>query len=304
MLAIVIPYYKLRFFESTLQSLVMQTDKRFKVYIGDDASPENPAEILKEYEDKLNFVYHRFETNLGSVSLTQQWERCIQLMHDEKWLMILGDDDQLGENVVELFNNAQYGFRDETINVIRFASQVIDERGNRNSILYNHPEYELATDSFLRKWRNDTRSSLSEYIFRKASFQKYGFVNFPLAWYSDDMAWIEFASKGSILSINQGIVFFRYSEYNISGKTDNLDLKEISKLLFYERIARYRLNYFAKSQRVLLLTTFEAVLKKRQMFTFGYFLFFCKKYLANGEFISLRKFFKRQIIYVVKGQKT
>jgi hypothetical protein len=40
MLAIIIPYYKLCFFEENLQSLAAQTDKRFKVYIGDDASPE------------------------------------------------------------------------------------------------------------------------------------------------------------------------------------------------------------------------------------------------------------------------
>jgi hypothetical protein len=40
MLAIVIPYYKIRFFEATLQSVAIQTDKRFKVYIGNDASDE------------------------------------------------------------------------------------------------------------------------------------------------------------------------------------------------------------------------------------------------------------------------
>ena len=43
MLAIIIPYFKLLFFEETLQSLAIQTDKRFKVYIGDDASPEDPS---------------------------------------------------------------------------------------------------------------------------------------------------------------------------------------------------------------------------------------------------------------------
>ena len=103
MLAIIIPYYKLVFFEETLQSLADQTDERFKVYIGDDASPENPTEIVKQYRGKFDFVYHRFETNLGSISLPQQWERCIALTADEEWIMILGDDDYLGENVVEQF---------------------------------------------------------------------------------------------------------------------------------------------------------------------------------------------------------
>lgn len=43
MLAKIVPYYKLCFFEETLQSLSNKTDKGFKVYIGDDASPEDPA---------------------------------------------------------------------------------------------------------------------------------------------------------------------------------------------------------------------------------------------------------------------
>jgi glycosyltransferase involved in cell wall biosynthesis len=71
MLAIIIPYYKLTFFEATLQSLAHQIDKRFKVYIGDDASPEDPSELLEKYQGKFDFVYHRFDSNLGGISLTQ-----------------------------------------------------------------------------------------------------------------------------------------------------------------------------------------------------------------------------------------
>ena len=48
MLAIIIPYFKLTFFEETLKSLASQTSKRFKVYIGDDASPEGPSNWLEK----------------------------------------------------------------------------------------------------------------------------------------------------------------------------------------------------------------------------------------------------------------
>ncbi len=40
-LAIVISFYKIIFFEETLQSLANQIDKRFKVCIGNDASPSD-----------------------------------------------------------------------------------------------------------------------------------------------------------------------------------------------------------------------------------------------------------------------
>ncbi len=71
MLGIVIPFYKLTNFEATLESLANQTDQGFKVYIGDDASLENPVELLEKYKGKFDFVYHRFETNLGGISLVK-----------------------------------------------------------------------------------------------------------------------------------------------------------------------------------------------------------------------------------------
>lgn len=95
MLAIVIPYYKIPFFEETLRSLANQTDKRFTVYIGDDASPDDPTELLQQFSDQFSWQYHRFETNMGGTSLVRQWDRCTDLINDEEWLMILGDDDVL-----------------------------------------------------------------------------------------------------------------------------------------------------------------------------------------------------------------
>jgi len=84
MLAIVIPYYKITFFWATLQSLANQTNKQFKVYIGDDASLDNPTLLLQQFQDQFEFIYHRFETNIGSVSLVQQWNRCIDMSENEE----------------------------------------------------------------------------------------------------------------------------------------------------------------------------------------------------------------------------
>ena len=189
MLAIIIPYYKLAFFEATLQSLVAQTCQDFKVYIGDDASPEDPKVLLEQFQGKFDFLYHRFEENLGSTSLTQQWERCIALSDNEPWLMILGDDDVLGENVVEEFYRNLPEIEEIGCNVVRFATQKLNEFGECISEIYLHPKVEKASDFFLRK----TRSSLSEYIFRKVNVVKIGFRDFALGWYSDVMAVLEFS---------------------------------------------------------------------------------------------------------------
>ena len=103
MLAIIIPYYKITFFEATLQSLLSQTDNRFKVYIGDDASIESPLVLLEKYQNRIDFNYNRFQVNYGSFSLVKQWNRCLEMINDEEWVMFLGDDDVLQNNVVSEF---------------------------------------------------------------------------------------------------------------------------------------------------------------------------------------------------------
>jgi glycosyltransferase involved in cell wall biosynthesis len=80
MLAIIIPYYKLTFFDATLESLANQTDNRFTVYIGDDNSTESPLAVLGNYEHKINVRYRRFCENFGCSSLTKQWHRCLEMM--------------------------------------------------------------------------------------------------------------------------------------------------------------------------------------------------------------------------------
>ena len=48
-LAIIIPYYKIDFFEETLQSVAAQTNKNFTLYIGNDASPNSPLPLIQKY---------------------------------------------------------------------------------------------------------------------------------------------------------------------------------------------------------------------------------------------------------------
>ena len=103
MLAIVIPYYNIKFFDKTLESLSNQTDKRFAVYIGDDNSPNNPEGLISKFASGLTVKYVRFEENWGSYSLAKQFERCVDLLQDEQWIMILGDDDVLDKNCVNFF---------------------------------------------------------------------------------------------------------------------------------------------------------------------------------------------------------
>ena len=259
MLAIIIPYFKLTFFKATLQSLAVQTCQDFKVYIGDDASPEDPSMLLEKYKGIFDFVYHRFETNLGGISLTQQWERCIALSKEEDWLMILGDDDVLDENVVEEFQKKKDSITQEGINVVRFATQIIDEKGKIISAIYLHTIIEKSTDFLVKKFSKLTRSSLSEYVFNKRAMISAGFRDFPIAWHSDDMGVLEFSDFGNCYSINESLVYVRLSSMNLTGDGSLDDLKnsatfEFCKVLFEEYSPRFTLP-----QKTIILKKLEIV---------------------------------------------
>ena len=300
MLAIVIPYYKLTFFEATLQSLASQTDKRFKVYIGDDASMESPLDLLEKYKEEIDFVYKRFVTNLGSVSLSKQWERCIALTADEEWIMILGDDDYLGDNVVASW----YGNHDvfsQKAKVIRFATKLKFEETNTVSNLYTHPVWEMATESFYRKFDRLTRSSLSEHIFSRASYLKYGFYNYPLAWNSDDHAWLEFSDNKPIFTLNESVVFIRISNLNISGKDDNIVTKDLSEIVFYKFMVANKLRYYTHFQRDRIMRHYENKIKNITASEWLFLFYFYLKYFNNVSFLKfIKRFIKRFINSILK----
>lgn len=292
MLAIVIPYYKLTFFEATLESLADQTDKRFKVYIGDDASPENPIDLLEKYKGKFDFVYHRFDTNLGGISLTKQWERCIALSEKEEWIMILGDDDYLSDNLVDSWYKNFDLFCDK-VSLIRYATRIKDDSLGTLSSLFQHPIWENAADSYWKKYKDWSRSSLSEYVFSRNVFLKYGFKDYPLAWHSDDAAWLDFSDCKPIYTINESVVYIRMSTINISGKTDNLISKRKSQFLFLKYILFKKAALFNREQLNNFACKYEnEILKERKLTPMEWFslLYWTARFLG---YHNVKKLVKR-----------
>lgn len=294
MLAIVIPYYKITFFEETLESLSNQTNKDFKVYIGDDSSPENPAELLKKYEGKVNFIYQKFDDNLGKSSLVKQWERCIGLTKNEKWLMILGDDDVLSNNFVETFYIKKEFFQD-VYNVVRFSVIKIDNKSNPISEKFVNVEIESSKKILF----NNKRSSLSEYVFAKTKIDEIGFKNLPLAWWSDVLAVLEFSNFDTIYSINDAYVNVRISDISISGSSHFELQKEHASYLFYNYLLSKNKKYFDKDEINFILER----ISKRYINNKKNINLFCAiscTYFKNAKYIKYVAFLNRIIKSIFK----
>lgn len=230
-LAIVIPAYRSLFLRQTLESISNQTDKRFRVYVGDDASPEDLRSICEDFKERIDLRYVRFDDNLGRTSLTAQWKRCVELS-SEPWVWLFSDDDVMDQGCVRAFQSEPKS----GCNLLRFNVNVIDSDG-RVVERCDFPG-RLSARKFARmRLQGKIRSYAVEYIFRRSAFDSAGgFVDFDLAWHSDDATWIRLSSKGGIRTIASSAVSWRRSGGNITSiVTKDIAIRKLNASLEYFR---------------------------------------------------------------------
>jgi len=207
--------------DAALASLAAQSRHEFKVFIGDDASPNDPSEVLRKYQDVLDIRYHRFSENLGSHSLVQQWNRCVRET-DSQWVWLFADDDVAEPDCVESFFSTLER-TEGRFSVYRFNIDLIDENDAIDFEPPRHPEIESASDFALAKASFERCSFAVEYIFRRSIFDEAaGFVEFPMGWCSDDASWILFSQDSGIRTMETGKVRWRKSAIHLSAPAPEL----------------------------------------------------------------------------------
>jgi glycosyltransferase involved in cell wall biosynthesis len=214
-LTIVVPYYKRDYLDSSLASLARQTDQAFTVLVGDDASPQDPTEIIHRHQGSIQTRYRRYDQNLGMSALAAHWNRCVRETSSE-WIWLFSDDDLASKDCVESFRTTLHN-TDGLFDVYRFKTKYVDAQG---SVIRDPPEPPRTETGaeFLFARMSEGRSSWAvEYIFRRSAFEAAGgFLDFPLGWFSDDASWIAFARPNAIRTIDGGTVFWRQSDANLS----------------------------------------------------------------------------------------
>jgi len=201
-LAIIVPAYRARHLGRTLESLAQQTDVRFRVYVADDGSPEDIAGIVAPFRERLALVYHRFPDNCGGSSLVGHWHRSIALSR-EPWVWLFADDDEMEPGCVAAFHAARAEARGRAVDLFRFNLDLIDDAGRVYRRPTPHPDYEDAmaaataiVGEHQREWR------VSNHVFARDIYEaRGGFPEFPLAFFSDYAAWIEFATPRGVRTI-------------------------------------------------------------------------------------------------------
>jgi len=260
MLAIIVPYYKKKFFSETLKSIEAQTDKRFNVYIGNDASPEDSEDLIHQILKNTHYKYFTYKENLGGKNLALQWERVIDEAKDEEWIMILGDDDILENNVVEMFYKNLGKIQENKISLVKFSQYIIDENGSQTRNPTHMENIVSSKDFLVKKISSQFPNSLSENIFSKEIYQKYRFKKFPLAWHSDDLAILEFSDLKDFLFIHDAKVGVRISSESISGMDNSTRDKQLATYLFCEHIIKNYYTIFPENFIELLLKKYREII--------------------------------------------
>lgn len=234
--AIVIPAYKANFLRQTLDSLAAQTCRDFKVYVGDDQSPEQLEDIVRGYAGSMTVVYRRFDKNLGGTDLVAHWERCIRLA-DEPLVWLFSDDDLMPPDAVERIL-AAWRARSSDLFFARFPLQVVDADGRLKTANPPLPSQPLSGYEFLlAKLSGSISSAACEYVFsRKLLDEAGGFVHFPVAWCSDDATWALFADcAGGVSPLPGRAVSWRNAEGKNISNSSRFDAEKLKATALFVR---------------------------------------------------------------------
>jgi glycosyltransferase involved in cell wall biosynthesis len=229
MLAIVIPAYKPQFFELMLNSIAVQSNKKFKCYIFDDAAPEKIKAVSSKFPD---YHYTRFDENMGGRDLVGHWHRCLKSI-EEEWVWLFSDDDIMSPDCVDEFYKALDLY--PNAGAFRFTVDIIDADGQ--IIGSNKPIKNETGLEFLLSKLSGKQSYMPDHIFNWKKLKEIngGIVKFPLAWHSDDATWCLLGETCEIVAISSAVVQWRRSGINICSirNVETLKIKLCASMLFY-----------------------------------------------------------------------
>lgn len=249
-----LPAYKSNFLEEALRSIKEQTYTDFKVIVSDDCSPHDLKSIFeKTCGDDPRFVFRRNEKNMGGKSLVSHWNLLVD-MCDTEYFVMASDDDVYEPNFLVEADKLLVKY--PKVNLLRARSRVIDGEGNIKA-------EENVTDEWLdnlhfihRIYQKDWVGGIASFVYRTKHLKDKGnFVDFPSAWFSDDVTNFLMADEGCCMT--QEVAFkVRSSDYNISSKwgdPDDSREKMIATYMNYRWMKEYMRSFDNYADRKFLV---------------------------------------------------
>lgn len=225
----VLPAYKATYFKEAIDSILTQTYKEFELIIVNDASPDDLYSIVMSYDDP-RIHYYVNETNIGGKDLVAQWNHSISYAKGE-YVILASDDDVYFPHYLEKMDALVSRYPE--VQVFRPRIQVIDAQGCINHV-YGCLGEKVTQVEYWYHW-SSIGSTIGHVLFNRTSLiRRGGFVNFPMAWGSDDASILMMGYNG--ICFEPDILYsFRNSGLNITSKKINYHtlIRKVEALRMY-----------------------------------------------------------------------
>lgn len=221
-----LPAYKIDFLEQSICSIKNQTFTDYKVILSDDCSPYS---IFSVYQraccDDNRFTYRRNEENMGGKNLISHWNLLVDLCETD-YLILASDDDVYDSHFLEQIDSLVSKY--PQVDVFRSRVNLIDHKGTVLEEDSVNQEFESQNLFLYNSIASRRIVCIANYVFKTSQLRRIGgFVDFPLAWGSDEATVLKMSKNG--VAITNGILFsFRKSDINISNR---INKEVISKKL-------------------------------------------------------------------------
>ena len=249
----ILPAYKRRFLKDAIDSILAQTCRDFELVVVDDKSPEGLYEIIKECPweksgeslpnggrkwnvDGISIRYYQNEENMGGKDLVAAWNHAMEYATGE-WCVLASDDDVYMPDFLAEMLRLEEKYPESDLFHCRLA--VIDAEGRwlRTGQQWSELQGQILFTYAKEVKRFETYAA--EFLFRRTRLDDIGgFVNFPLAIYSDDATWMQLAKNGVACS-SEVLFCWRASGENICTRFDNVLAKHQAAILFKEWFKRF-----------------------------------------------------------------
>lgn len=212
------PAYKAAYISEAIESILSQSYQDFQLIISDDCSPENLKAIVECFDDN-RIVFRRNVENIGGTNLIKHWNLILSLA-DSDYVILAPDDDLYAPTFLEEIDKLTEKYPE--VNVLKARVQKIDETGD---IIQRDRVYEECIsqlDNLFHQAMPDHMSGIGNYVFKTSALKSMGgFVDYPLAWWSDVMTNLRLSEKG--LAITNDILFsMRMSGISITTRKGSL----------------------------------------------------------------------------------
>lgn len=230
MITVAIPAYKGKYLKSAIESVLNQTFKDFELIIVNDSSPDDIKNIVNSFNDK-RIRYYENEYNYGKDSVVKNWNKCLNLANGE-YFVLFADDDYYEPNF--LYEMYMLAVKYPDVDILHCKVKIIDENGKVVTFSQSCPEYESAINFIWHRIKGYRLQFVSEFMVKTNTIKNIGgFIEFPLAWSSDDATWFSIASiKNGIVFCDKPLLYWRKSNENISSSGDIY--KRLNSVLLFD----------------------------------------------------------------------